>query len=133
MVLVIGGSYQGKLDFVRKKIQKDAFMPFEMAWGNRDSYEKAWNSHVIYGFHHYIKRMMEEHDYGMEAIYRYIKEIMEKNPGAVIVMDEVGCGIVPVSPDDRAYREAVGGAGQMLAKEADQVYRVICGIGSRIK
>ena len=48
-------------------------------------------------------------------------------------MDEVGGGIVPVDPEDRIYRELVGRAGQRLAKEAEQVHRVLCGIGVRIK
>ena len=48
-------------------------------------------------------------------------------------MDEVGCGIVPVERLERDYREAVGRAGQLLAQNASQVFRVICGIPVRIK
>ena len=51
----------------------------------------------------------------------------------MIVMDEVGAGVVPVERSDREYREAIGLAGQHLAREAEEVYRVVCGIGMRIK
>ena len=55
------------------------------------------------------------------------------NPPAVITLDEVGCGIVPMEKSERDYREAVGHAGQMLAAAAAEVYRVQCGIAARIK
>ncbi len=48
-------------------------------------------------------------------------------------MDEVGAGVVPVERSDREYQETIGLAGQLLAREAAEVYRVICGIGVRIK
>ena len=48
-------------------------------------------------------------------------------------MDEVGCGIVPLSREDRDYREAVGRAGQKLAEAAREVWRIQCGIPVRIK
>ena len=55
------------------------------------------------------------------------------NPPAVITLDEVGCGIVPMEKSERDYREAVGHAGQMLAAAAAEVYRMQCGIAVRIK
>ena len=54
-------------------------------------------------------------------------------PPAVITLDEVGCGIVPLEKTERDYREAVGHAGQMLAAAAAEVYRMQCGIAVRIK
>ena len=56
-----------------------------------------------------------------------------KDPPAVITLDEVGCGIVPLEKSERNYREAVGHAGQMLAAAAAEVYRMQCGIAVRIK
>ncbi|MFR5732713.1 MAG: bifunctional adenosylcobinamide kinase/adenosylcobinamide-phosphate guanylyltransferase [Clostridium sp.] len=55
------------------------------------------------------------------------------DPPAVITLDEVGCGIVPLEKSERDYREAVGHAGQMLAAAAAEVYRMQCGIAARIK
>ena len=55
------------------------------------------------------------------------------DPPAVITLDEVGCGIVPLEKSERDYREAVGHAGQMLAAAAAEVYRMQCGIAVRIK
>ena len=41
--------------------------------------------------------------------------------------------MVHVERSDREYRETICLAGQLLAKEAREVYRVVCGIGVRIK
>ena len=49
------------------------------------------------------------------------------------VLVEVGAGVVPVSARDRAYREAVGRVLCLIAREAEQVTRCVCGIGVRIK
>lgn len=51
----------------------------------------------------------------------------------VVVCDEVGCGIVPLDPDDRAWRERVGRLCCDLAARADAVVRVVCGIPQMIK
>lgn len=51
----------------------------------------------------------------------------------MIVANEVGSGVVPVSAQERAFREAVGRALCVIAQEACEVTRVVCGIGVRIK
>ena len=42
-------------------------------------------------------------------------------------------GVVPMDKDVRAAREASGRLLTYLAGEADEVHRVFCGIGKRIK
>jgi adenosylcobinamide kinase/adenosylcobinamide-phosphate guanylyltransferase len=46
----------------------------------------------------------------------------------IIVSNEVGLGIVPVSPLARAYRDVLGMANQMLARHADDVHFLVAGI-----
>ena len=47
--------------------------------------------------------------------------------------DEVGNGIVPIDFLEREYRERTGRILVKLANQADEVVRVICGIGQKIK
>ncbi len=47
---------------------------------------------------------------------------------AVVTCAEVGNGIVPLDPDERAYRERVGRMCGVLAERADAVVRTVCGI-----
>ncbi len=133
MILIIGGFSQGKTEYLKslpeyKKMMADGKLP-ETADGMTGSQELACKCPVILGFHQYIKQMSPDES----AIQAFIDRIVLENPQAIITMDEVGGGIVPVDPEDRIYRELVGRAGQRLAKEAEQVHRVLCGIGVRIK
>lgn len=110
MILVVGGVFQGKKEFA-KELAAERKMQ------------------MVDAFHNQIQKLLE----AGEDVEVYIKELLENSRDVVIVMDEVGAGVVPVERLDREYREAVGRAGQFLAREAKEVYRVICGIGVRIK
>ena len=45
-----------------------------------------------------------------------------------VLCREIGCGLVPVDPKDRAWREAVGRLTCRLAEEAEGVVRLWCGL-----
>ena len=51
----------------------------------------------------------------------------------IITSNEVGLGIVPVSPIGRIYRDALGRANQLLASLADVVIFMVAGIPMRVK
>lgn len=51
----------------------------------------------------------------------------------VISCCEVGSGVIPVLAEEREAREATGRLLILLAKEADEVIRLVCGIAQRIK
>ena len=46
----------------------------------------------------------------------------------VVIAPEVGSGVVPVGPGQRAAREAAGRLNGLLAQRAEAVARVFCGI-----
>ena len=51
----------------------------------------------------------------------------------IVISDEVGSGVIPAEAKEISYRENVGGALAHLAKKADAVYKVTCGIGTVLK
>ena len=51
----------------------------------------------------------------------------------VVIATEVGCGIVPVDPDERRKREDAGRLACLLAARAETVIRVCCGIPQLLK
>ena len=51
----------------------------------------------------------------------------------IVICQEVGSGVIPINPSDRAFREAVGRLCCALAKEASAVVRVVSGIPITIK
>lgn len=46
----------------------------------------------------------------------------------VLTYTEVGSGVIPLTWDDRQFRERAGSLSSSLAKEADCVVRMVCGI-----
>ena len=51
----------------------------------------------------------------------------------VVIATEVGGGVVPIDPEERARREAAGRLACLLAERADAVIRVFCGIPRALK
>ena len=92
-------------------------------------YDSIFQVPMIYHFHEYIKRRMQE---GLP--YKEMAgDLIRRNPDLVIVTNELGYGVVPVDAFDRQYREDVSRLCCELAAASDQVWRVCCGIGTCIK
>lgn len=51
----------------------------------------------------------------------------------IVVATEVGGGVVPLDPAERAAREAAGRLSCLLAERADTVIRVCCGLPQVLK
>lgn len=109
MILVIGGAYQGKYDFVKHSLNVED--------------EKILNS-----FHIKMKKWLDE---GKDP-QNIVNEIFDKGY-EVIISDEIGCGIVPLERNEREWREASGRALCCIAERCSRVWRVHCGIGIKIK
>ena len=60
-------------------------------------------------------------------------EFLKEHEDCIVISDEVGNGIVPLDPGEREYREGVGRLLTELAARAEEVERVICGIGQKLK
>ena len=126
MQLISGGAYQGKLDYALALTgRKESDVADGMVCSMQELLEKPLVNH----FHLWIDRMLKEE----QEVTTLVDQIMEHNPGIVIIVDELGCGIVPMDPYARKYRELTGRICCRLAKEAEEVHRVICGIGTVIK
>lgn len=61
------------------------------------------------------------------------QRLCDEHADAVIVSDEVGCGVVPMGAENRLWREQVGRVQCLIAARSTQVMRAVCGIGVRIK
>ena len=144
MIFITGGAWQGKLEFAEKlaennseagidQVQQEAESKQscfkQVAEGKTDSFEAASNCRIIHDFHEYVRRLLNEG----KSIEEFIEGIQRQNRSAIIISNELGCGIVPVNPGDRQWREASGRAAVKLAEKSEEVYRVICGIPARIK
>ncbi|MCM1497692.1 MAG: bifunctional adenosylcobinamide kinase/adenosylcobinamide-phosphate guanylyltransferase [Clostridium sp.] len=108
MILITGGAYQGKREYA-------------------DSHF-AQQYRIIDGYHLMVREQLE---CGKDPFAEAQKLLQEEN--LIIISDEIGCGPVPTEAFLRKYREVAGRINCYLASEAEQVIRVVCGIGQRIK
>jgi len=51
----------------------------------------------------------------------------------IVIASEVGGGVVPADPAERAAREAAGRLSCLLARRAETVVRVVCGLPQILK
>lgn len=70
---------------------------------------------------------------GVDELDAYIARLIERNPGAIVLCDEVGMGVIPLAREDRVWREKVGRACCLLQKASDTVVRVVCGLPQVLK
>ena len=84
---------------------------------------------VVNHFHQWVRRRLSEG----ECPEKDVQSFLNRCENCIIICDEIGNGIVPVDAFEREYRERTGRILIRLAQEAEEVERVICGIGQRIK
>ncbi len=126
MILVTGGAFQGKKAYVTDTF---GILREEMADGQTCGWEQIRSCRCLFHFHLLVRRMMEN----AEETEDLCEILKEENPELIVVTNELGCGIVPMDPFERQYRERCGRICCELAKEAQEVHRVLCGIGQVIK
>lgn len=107
MVFVTGPLYSGKKTFIKE-------------WMHWD--EEALSRHAVWD----VQKLAAECD-DLELL---AEELSKKQ---VVIATEVGGGIVPADEREREAREAAGRLACLLAKKADLVIRVFCGIPTVIK
>ena len=124
MVLVFGGAYNGKLDFVKEQFNVSEDDIFYCGVNEIDFSKK-----VICGLHKFTYNNILKEINSLQ----YIKENINLFKDKIIISDEISSGIVPLKKEDRMWREETGRCLQYLSKESSCVYRVFCGISTIIK
>ena len=124
MVLVFGGAYNGKLDFVKEQFNVSEDDIFYCGVNEIDFSKK-----VICGLHKFTYNNILKDISSLQ----YIKENINLFKDKIIISDEISSGIVPLKKEERMWREETGRCLQYLSKEASCVYRIFCGIPTIIK
>ena len=122
MKLVIGGYANGKLDYVLGRPEAQAYRVYDGCLPE----EAEWLEQVIIDhLNLWIKKQLEEQQNPEQRLDEFLKQC----PDCILISDEIGNGIVPMDAFEREYREKTGRILIELAKQADEVVRVVCGIG----
>lgn len=91
--------------------------------------EEAFTAGAINNFEELVREQVKN---GIDA-REYTKALIEKNPDAVVVCNEIGYGIHPLDREERLWREQTGRCLCILAEASESVTRVYCGIGQKLK
>ena len=140
MELYIGGFAQGKLEYVKRrynenqKTEKLFVKVIDCAYPNYKKMllETECDVLILNHLHLWVRDLLDE---GMEEekIQTTILSWIKSNPDAIVICDELGNGIVPIKKQERIWREQTGRLMIELAKQAERVERILCGLGQRLK
>ena len=118
MILVIGGAYQGKLDFVREELGVSEIYTC-------NGPEIAFSMPCIYKSEEFTARHPDP--------VAYFQEHRDLWEDSILVMQDIFSGVVPMGAENRAWRQRPGRLAQYLSREATQVSRIFCGLEQRLK
>lgn len=126
MIMITGGAFQGKKDFVKKFF---SIGENDILNGADCNYDKIFSAKCVCNYHLFIGRLMNEE---IDPL-KFTEKICKKNSDIIIIMNEIGCGIIPLEKSERIWREQVGRAGCIIAESSSDVFRICCGIPTKIK
>ncbi len=110
MILIVGGKGQGKLDYVLKKTG----LSMSQVAGSLPT-----DKPVLYG----LQRLTRTN----------ASLVCSDIPDCIVICDEIGCGVVPLSAEERDWRERTGRLCCELAEQAERVERIFCGLPMVLK
>ena len=95
MILIVGGAYQ------EGGICESLFPKIRWMDGETCDFADLYECQGILRFHAYIRRMLEKG----QDVDDLAESPMRRNPGAVVITDEIGYGIVPADAFLREPRQ----------------------------
>mgnify|MGYP004466660127 FL=1 len=123
MMLIIGGSYEGKTEYA------EAGGISDICDGETAGFEEIKKHKCVKNYQMLVKRQLEA---GIDPLIE-AEKLFDECPDIVIISTEIGCGIVPIEKSERIWRETVGNVCCFIAAKSEKVIRISCGIASFIK
>ena len=126
MVLIIGGSYQGKLEFAR---QRYGLTEVEIQVCDEATDAIDFDRRCVAYIDRFVLNRVRA---GVEPAEAFEEE-SDRMKAMIFIANDISGGVVPMDPVLRAWREACGRLNLRLAGEADEVWRLFCGLPQRVK
>jgi len=119
MHLIIGGAYQGKLEYAK---QQFGIAPDEICECNEKG-KPDFSKRCLNHYERYLKFCLKQN---ITPFTDFTKE-------SVIICQDIFCGIVPADREERAWRELAGRTVTVLARQAQSVTRIFCALPTKLK
>lgn len=124
MHLIIGGAYQGKLSYAMETYQFTPQDVFTCTGTDIDFSRPCINELGAFAL-----ACVREN----RSPSAYFQEHEPEWAESVLICDDLFCGVVPLSAEDRAWRQETGLLCQYLSKKAQHVTRIFCGLEQKLK
>ena len=126
MILITGGSYQGKLDFAR---QRFGLSDGEIQLCDDSTDAIDFTKRCVAYIDRYALNQVRAGSEPADAF----KTNAEGIGDMIFIANDISGGVVPIDSTLRAWREACGRMDNYLAAQADEVWRLFCGLPQRLK
>lgn len=126
MDLIIGGAFQGKLDYAMEKYH---FTPEDVYLCEEHTPELDLSKPCI---NHLEEFNLAAVRAGMDPV-QYLKSHWEDMKDTVFICMDISSGVVPLGKEMRLWRNENGKVCQYLSREASSVTRIFCGLEQKLK
>ena len=126
MILIFGGVHQGKLDYA---LERFGLTRDDVHFCGDEDISMPGGKRLVCGLDKWILALVRAD----KDVSQQVREFAQSHAQAIVTCDDISCGVVPIDPELRKWREAVGRALGVLASGSDEVIRVFCSIPTRIK
>lgn len=134
MILVVGGKFQGKLNFVKNNfaVDEDNIFDCEKKYLFNATYSAMSTDkyNVVDNFESYILKKTEEGLSKKDILVDFMT--INFHNKTIIICDDISNGLVSIDALERAYRENIGHILCHISKNVSDIYEVIYGIGRKI-
>ncbi len=120
MILIIGGAYQGKLDFAKETLGITDGDVHICSAGEIDFSKRCIYKLEAFTAHH-------------PDPIGYFQAHRDQWQDSILILQDIFCGVVPMGAQNRGWRQETGRLAQYLSREAAQVSRIFCGLEQRLK
>ena len=124
MILILGGAYQGKRSYAQEKFHlKDEEV--YTCQGTEIDFSKP----CIAKLEEFVYACVQE----QKDALSYFRDHEAQWENSILICQDLFCGVVPLGADLRAWRQNTGLLCQYLAKRAESVTRIYCGLEQKLK
>lgn len=125
MDFIIGGAYQGKLDFAKRKYS----LQDEEIFNCSENGDIVFGKRCINGLQEYTLYCVRN---GADAL-EVFKTHKDRWKNCILICEDIFCGVVPLGKDMRDWRDMTGKLCAYLSSEAESVTRIFCGLEQKLK
>ncbi|MBQ8509466.1 MAG: bifunctional adenosylcobinamide kinase/adenosylcobinamide-phosphate guanylyltransferase [Clostridia bacterium] len=124
MDFIIGGAYQGKLDYAKKQFG----VTDEQIFTCSETDGIRFGARCIHRLEEFTLWSVRNGKDATEIFKGHESEWR----GSVLICCDIFCGVVPMGADMRTWREMTGRLCAYLSGEAESVTRLFCGLPQRL-